>query len=123
MWLVDKTRPAETCGLGDQQLGLVWSGQQWNVRLVLQTSSWRGWCRGEYAAVTMDRVDIKGKLRNSISDLKQRLLSPGGGEEGEVGELLPPGTKLDRGDWSDSDREVRVRVVELVVTLIVHLVT
>ena len=98
---------------------MVWSVV--GVRLVLQASRWRAGAEGEDAAVTMDRVDIKGKLRNSISDWKQRLLSPSGGEEGEVGDLLPPGTRLDRGDWSDSDREVRV--VELVLAMIVHVVT
>ena len=59
----------------------------------------------------MERLDIKGKFKTFISDSKLKLLSPGSGAAGPDGEdwqlILPQGTSsLDRGDWSDSDREV-----------------
>ena len=84
----------------------------------------------------MERLDIKGKFKTFITDSKQKLLSPGSlgsGADGEDWQLILPqviskfcvlldvrvaflvhqlsqlfqGTSsLDRGDWSDSDREV-----------------
>jgi len=59
----------------------------------------------------MERLDIKGKFKTFISDSKLKLLSPGAGAAGQDGDdwqlILPQGAaSLDRGDWSDSDREV-----------------
>ena len=92
--------------------------------------------RGTFLKVDrMERLDIKGKFKTFISDSKLKLLSPGNGAAGPDGDdwqlilpqvswrygysniwlfficLLTPrllqGTaSLDRGDWSDSDREV-----------------